>query len=175
MPRRPWASTLVSFTLSSKLWVASLRWLSEKVFVSRTPAPSPINVPSSSFFLTFNKRQTFLSTRNPPGIGTREVRTKKPVTPHLSEYPPQELAPATVLENILILSNHRLPRLHRACPSTALDEHRPENYSLDRYAITPRSAENCNSAGLVSSTDPRQELFRVSPRTRPGDPHLVEK
>ena len=31
----------------------------------------------------------------------REVRTKKPVAPHLSEFPPQELAPATVLENII--------------------------------------------------------------------------
>src|SRR3954447_26209676 len=113
MPRRLWASTLISFTLTSKPCVANLRWLFEKVFASRTPAPSPISVPSSSFFLTFNKRQTSLSTRNPPGTGTREVRTKKTVTPHLSEYPPQELAPATVLENILILSNHRLPRLHR--------------------------------------------------------------
>jgi hypothetical protein len=39
---------------------------------------------------------------------------------HLSESPPQELAPATRLDD----KPRRLPRFHRARPSTALDERR---------------------------------------------------
>ena len=51
--------------------------------------------------------------------GGERLRRSGPST-HLSESPPQELAPATRLND----KPRRLPRFHRARPSTALDERR---------------------------------------------------
>src|SRR5215204_2287595 len=86
------------------------------------------------------------------------LRRSDPST-HLSESPPQELAPATGL------APRRLPRFHRACPSTALDERRrsPGVFGCKLHHVRQANAML-----------PGQNLLRV-PRSAPGrDPELAE-
>src|SRR5215218_7766402 len=80
---------------------------------------------------------------------------------HLSESPPQDLAPATRLDD----KPRRLPRFHRARPSTALDERR-RSPGVFGWKLHHVRQANAMSDG--------QNLLRV-PRSAPGrDPELAE-
>jgi hypothetical protein len=92
--------------------------------------------------------------------GGERLRRSGPST-HLSESPPQELAPATRLDD----KPRRLPRFHRARPSTALDERRrsPGVFGWKLHHVRQASAM---PAG--------QNLLRF-PRNAPGrDPEPAE-
>ena len=92
--------------------------------------------------------------------GGERLRRSDPST-HLSESPPQELAPATRLDD----KPRRLPRFHRARPSTALDERRRSPGAFGWTLHHGRQA-NAMPAG--------QNPLRVQ-RSAPGrDPELAE-
>jgi hypothetical protein len=92
--------------------------------------------------------------------GGERLRPSGPST-HLSESPPQELAPATRLDD----KPRRLPRFHRARPSTALDERR-RSPGVFGWKLHHVRRANAMLAG--------EKLLRV-PRSAPDrDPELAE-
>jgi hypothetical protein len=72
------------------------------------------------------QKQTSLSRRVPSGTGARGGRTKNRCASSLG-VPSAGVGTCHSPREHRIPSNHRLPRLQRASPSTALDEHRPGN------------------------------------------------
>ena len=102
------------------------RWASPRSVRSVPTAPSPTSMPSSSVSPRSNKSK-------PPSLGAshlgqeRERCERKCRCASSLGVPSAGVGTCHSPREHRIPSNHRLPRLQRARPSTALDEHRPGN------------------------------------------------
>jgi len=106
---------------------ASLRgWAIRRSARSVPMAPSPTRMPSSSFPLRSNKSKPPYLGAYHPGQGRERCERKVRCASSLG-VPSAGVSTCHSPREHRIPSNHRLPRLQRARPSTALDEHRPRN------------------------------------------------
>jgi hypothetical protein len=87
-------------------------------------APSLTSMPSSSLPLRSNKSKPPYLGACHPGQGRERCKREARCASSLG-VPSAGVGTCHGPREPHIPSNHRLPRLQRACPSTALDEHRP--------------------------------------------------